>query len=65
MSLKHAANTHTDHTSRISGINEMQREDFLALAAALRQFNGYEPLVSLSIVNAQQGAEGYARQASE
>jgi hypothetical protein len=65
MSLKHAASTHSDHTSRISGINEMQREDFLALAAALRQFNGYEPLVSMAIVNAQQSVEGYARQAGE
>lgn len=57
MSLKHVANTTTDHASIIAGIDEMQREDFLALAAALRQFNAYEPLVSLAIVNARQTGE--------
>lgn len=61
MSLEHVANTTTDHTSIIAGMNEMQREDFLALAAALRQFNAYEPLVSMAIVSAQQGAQSHGR----
>lgn len=63
MSLEHVAHTSTDHASIIAGMNEMQREDFLALAAALRQFNAYEPLVSMAIVNAQHGAEYHGRPA--
>lgn len=59
MSLEHVANITTDHASIIAGINEMQREDFLALAAALRQFNAYEPQVSMAIVSARQGAQCY------
>ncbi|KPW60665.1 hypothetical protein ALO68_101532 [Pseudomonas syringae pv. helianthi] len=35
----------------------MQREDFLRLAAGLRQFNAYEPEVSISIVAARAGGE--------
>lgn len=65
MSIKHVANTSTDHASIIAGMNEMQREDFLALAAALRQFNAYEPLVSMAIVNAQHGVECHGRLAAE
>lgn len=65
MSLEHVANTTTDHASIIAGMNEMQREDFLALAAALRQFNAYEPLVSLAIVNAQHPGEYRGRLAAD
>ncbi|MBC3948274.1 MULTISPECIES: hypothetical protein [Pseudomonas] len=65
MSLEHVANTSTDHASIIAGMNEMQREDFLALAAALRQFNAYEPLVSMAIVNARHAGEYQGRPAAE
>jgi hypothetical protein len=65
MSLKHVANTTTDHASIIAGINEMQREDFLALAAALRQFNAYEPLVSMAVVNARHAVEHHSRLAAD
>ncbi|KAA8687166.1 hypothetical protein ALP10_00841 [Pseudomonas syringae pv. helianthi] len=41
----------------LSTVNEMQREDFLRLAAGLRQFNAYEPEVSISIVAARAGGE--------
>ncbi len=42
MSLK-SAHSPVAHQLRTStSVNEMQREDFLALAAALRQFNAYE-----------------------
>lgn len=61
MSLKHVANTTTDRASIIAGMNEMQREDFLALAAALRQFNTYEPLVSMAVVNARHAVEHHGR----
>lgn len=61
MSLEHVVNTPSEHATIIAGINEMQREDFLALAAALRQFNAYEPLVSIAIVNARHAGEGYGR----
>ncbi|KPC27670.1 Uncharacterized protein ABJ99_0166 [Pseudomonas syringae pv. cilantro] len=40
----------------------MQREDFLRMAAALRQFNAYEPDVSMAIAAARSGNE--FRQAS-
>jgi hypothetical protein len=46
-------------------MNEMQREDFLALAAALRQFNAYEPQVCMAIANAQTGAERFSTLAAE
>lgn len=65
MSLEHVVSTTTDHASIIAGMNEMQREDFLALAAALRQFNAYEPLVSMAIVNAQHAGEYQGRLAAE
>ncbi|KPB51432.1 hypothetical protein ALP22_101363 [Pseudomonas coronafaciens pv. porri] len=35
----------------------MQREDFLRLAAALRQFNAYEPEVSIAIAAARSGSD--------
>lgn len=38
-------------------INEMQREDFLALATALRQFNFDEPQGSLTIAEVHCGDE--------
>ena len=65
MSLEHVANTSTDHASIIAGMNEMQREDFLALAAALRQFNAYEPLVSMAIVNARHAGDYQVRLAAD
>lgn len=65
MTLKHVATTTTDRVSLIAGMNEMEREDFLALAAALRQFNVYEPLVPMAIVNAQHGAECHGRLAAD
>ncbi|KTB74946.1 MULTISPECIES: hypothetical protein [Pseudomonas] len=46
----------------LSTVNEMQREDFLRLAAGLRQFNGYEQDVSIAIAAAR--ASGEYRQAS-
>jgi len=46
---------HQLHAS--TSLNEMQREDFLALAAALRQFNAYEAQVSLVVAAAQAGGE--------
>jgi hypothetical protein len=65
MSLNHVANTTPDHAFIIAGMEEMQREDFLALAAALRQFNAYEPLVSMAIVNARHGGECHGRLAAD
>lgn len=65
MSLEYVANTSTDHISIIAGMDEMQREDFLALAAALRQFNVYEPLVSMAIVNARHPVECHSRLAAD
>lgn len=65
MSLVNVASTTTDHASIIAGMNEMQREDFLALAAALRQFNAYEPLVSMAIVNAQNAGDYQVRLAAD
>lgn len=65
MSLEHVASTNTDHASIIAGMNEMQREDFLALAAALRQFNAYEPLVSMAVVNAQYAGDYQVRLAAD
>ncbi|KGS13649.1 MULTISPECIES: hypothetical protein [Pseudomonas syringae group] len=41
----------------LSAMNEMQREDFLRLAAALRQFNAYEPEVSIAIAAARSGSD--------
>ncbi|MCJ2375099.1 hypothetical protein [Pseudomonas sp. RGM 3321] len=46
----------------LSTVNEMQREDFLRLAAGLRQFKGYEQDVSIAIAAAR--ASGEYRQAS-
>lgn len=65
MSFEHVVNTNADQASRVSVINEMQREDFLALAAALRQFNAYEPQVCMAIANAQSSSERYASLAAE
>ena len=60
MSFERATHSTTDHSARIAGMNEMQREDFLALAAALRQFNVYEPQVSMAIAHAQSSGERYS-----
>jgi hypothetical protein len=65
MSFERVTNTQSDHAARIAGMNEMQREDFLALAAALRQFNAYEPQVCMAIANAQTGAERFSTLAAE
>ncbi|SQF97976.1 Uncharacterised protein [Paucimonas lemoignei] len=65
MSFEHATHSTPEQTSRLAGMNEMQREDFLALAAALRQFNAYEPQVCMAIANAQSGGERYSTLAAE
>lgn len=65
MSFEHATHSTSEQASRLAGMNEMQREDFLALAAALRQFNAYEPQVCMAIVNAQSGGERYSKLAVE
>lgn len=65
MSFERATHSTTDHSARITGMNEMQREDFLALAAALRQFNAYEPQVCIVIANAQSGGERYSTLAAD
>lgn len=65
MSFEHATHSPSEQASRLAGMNEMQREDFLALAAALRQFNAYEPQVCMAIVNAQSGGERYSTLAVE
>ena len=65
MSFEHVVNTSADQASRVSVMNEMQREDFLALAAALRQFNAYEPQVCMAIANAQSPGERYVSLAAE
>ncbi|AHG40571.1 hypothetical protein N018_10050 [Pseudomonas syringae CC1557] len=62
MSLKSAQNSVTQHSRTLSTVNEMQREDFLRMAAALRQFNACQPDVSMAIVAARSGGE--FRQAS-
>lgn len=49
MSLNSVQNPVTAHHFAAPLINEMQREDFLALAAALRQFNAYESDVVMAI----------------
>jgi hypothetical protein len=65
MSLEQFENVAADHSVAMSGIHEMQREDFLALASALRQFNACQSPVSMVIANAQYGGERYASLASE
>jgi hypothetical protein len=57
MSFEQINSTAFEHSSRASSLNEMQREDFLALAAALRAFNAYQPQVSMAIANAQYAGE--------
>lgn len=65
MSLEQFENTTTDHSVVMTGILEMQREDFLALATALRQFNACQSPVSMVIANARYGGERYASLAIE
>jgi len=57
MSLKSAHSPVVHQMRPHASVNEMQREDFLALAAALRQFNAYEAPVSMIVAAAQAGAE--------
>ncbi|MEE3916081.1 hypothetical protein [Pseudomonas viridiflava] len=65
MSLK-SAHSPVAHQLRTStSVNEMQREDFLALAAALRQFNAYEAQVSMVVAAAQAGGDYPESRASE
>lgn len=65
MSLK-SAHSPVAHQLRTStSVNEMQREDFLALAAALRQFNAYEAQVSMVVAAAQAGGDHRESRASE
>ncbi|MBP0942589.1 hypothetical protein V2K16_20725 [Pseudomonas alliivorans] len=63
MSLKSAHSPVAHQLRTGASVNEMQREDFLALAAALRQFNTYEAQVSM-VVAAAQPAGAVAVQAS-
>ncbi|MEE4309727.1 hypothetical protein V2J60_23230 [Pseudomonas alliivorans] len=53
MSLKSAHSPVAHQLRTGASVNEMQREDFLALAAALRQFNAYEAQVSMVVAAAQ------------
>ncbi|MCO5366074.1 MULTISPECIES: hypothetical protein [Pseudomonas] len=53
MSLKSAHSPVAHQLRTGASVNEMQREDFLALAAALRQFNTYEAQVSMVVAAAQ------------
>ncbi|RMU39342.1 hypothetical protein ALP30_100947 [Pseudomonas syringae pv. primulae] len=62
MSLKSAQSPVAQQHRTLSAAHEMQREDFLRLAAALRQFNAYQPDVSIAIAAARAGGE--YRQAS-
>ncbi|MCF9020755.1 hypothetical protein V2I59_23015 [Pseudomonas viridiflava] len=65
MSLK-SAHSPVAHQLRTStSVNEMQREDFLALAAALRQFNAYEAQLSMVVAAAQAGGDYRESRASE
>ncbi|CAM3514901.1 hypothetical protein BZK31_20230 [Pseudomonas floridensis] len=65
MSLK-SAHSPAVHSLRTNApVNEMQREDFLALAAALRQFNAYEAQVSMVVAAAQAGSEYRDARAAE
>ena len=65
MSLK-SAHSPVAHQLRTStSVNEMQREDFLALAAALRQFNAYEAQVSMVVAAVQAGGDHRESRASE
>ncbi|MBM0140125.1 hypothetical protein ACKUFS_11770 [Pseudomonas cannabina] len=62
MQNQSAQNPVAQYSRTLSTVNEMQREDFLRMAAALRQFNAYEPDVSMAIAAARSGNE--FRQAS-
>ncbi|KPZ09059.1 hypothetical protein [Pseudomonas syringae group genomosp. 3] len=53
MSLKSAQSPVAQQHRTLSAAHEMQREDFLRLAAALRQFNAYQPDVSIAIAAAR------------
>ncbi|MCI3945154.1 hypothetical protein BW686_12380 [Pseudomonas syringae] len=57
MSLDSVQSTVAQQHRTLCVLNEMQREDFLRLAAALRQFNAYEPEVSIAISTARSGGE--------
>ncbi|SHM47432.1 hypothetical protein SAMN05216593_10187 [Pseudomonas asturiensis] len=57
MSLKSAQSPVAHQLRSSATVNEMQREDFLALAAALRQFNAYEAQVCMVVAAAQAGSD--------
>lgn len=63
MSLNFAQSPAVHHSFVCPVANEMQREDFLALAAALRQFNAYEAPVSRLIETARNDDEAYVMHA--
>lgn len=65
MSLKSAHSPVVHQLRTGTSVNEMQREDFLALAAALRQFNAYEAQVSMVVAAAQAGGDHRESRASE
>ncbi|MCV4344296.1 hypothetical protein [Pseudomonas capsici] len=55
MSLNALQGSITHHPFGALLVNEMQREDFLALATALRQFNFDEPHGSMSVTETRHG----------
>ena len=55
MSLNSVQSPVARHSFAAPLVNEMQREDFPALAAALRQFNAYESEVTKVIETARGG----------
>lgn len=63
MSLNSAQSPAAHHSFVSALVNEMQREDFLALAAALRQFNAYESAVHRLTDPAQNDDQAYGMQA--
>lgn len=65
MSLKSAHSPVAHQLRTGTSVNEMQREDFLALAAALRQFNAYEAQLSMVVAAAQAGGDYRESRASE
>jgi hypothetical protein len=65
MSLQQFDHSTVDRSCRTPGAPEMQREDFLALATALRRFNDCQSPVSIVVANAQYGGDRYATLAIE
>ncbi|RRV05240.1 hypothetical protein EGJ27_18895 [Pseudomonas sp. v388] len=58
MSLNSVQSPVAQHQFATPLLDEMQREDFLALAAALRQFNAYESQITKVIETARSCSAG-------